>query len=112
MDRERRRLELFESQFDESLIDQAADLPERSETDAEAMRNGTVYRRHTVGPEGTLHAHDPASPVDPEGTCLGLADIDAHDELMAPLVAGMHRQPGPGEVSRRPEHHAPEFAEQ
>src|SRR3546814_10257453 len=111
MDRERRRLELFESQFDESLLDQAADLPGRSETDAEAMRNGTVYRRHTVGPEGTLHAHDPASPVDPEGPCLGLAVIDAHDALMAPQVARMPRPPVPGEVCRRPEHHDPEFAE-
>src|SRR3546814_16875628 len=111
MDRERRRLELFESQFDESLIDQAADLPERSETDAEAMRNGTVYRRHTVGPEGTLHAHDPASPVDPEGPCLGLAVIDAHDAFMAPQVARMPRPPAPGEVCRRPEPHEPDVAD-
>src|SRR3546814_11179556 len=78
---------------------------------SEAMRNGTVYRRHTCGPEGTLHAHDPASPVDPEGPCLGLAVIDAHDALMAPQVARMPRPPVPGEVCRRPEHHDPEFAE-
>src|SRR3546814_10461323 len=75
------------------------------------MRNGTVYRRHTVGPEGTLHAHDPASPVDPEGPCLGLAVIDAHDALMAPQVARMPRPPVPGEVCRRPEHHDPRTEE-
>src|SRR3546814_20513172 len=98
MDRERRRLELFESQFDESLIDQAADLPERSENDAEAMRNGTVYRRHTVGTEGTLNAHAPASPVHPAGPCLGLAFIAAQRASMAPPVAQMPRPPVPCQV--------------
>jgi hypothetical protein len=87
-----RCLEIREHDFESLLVDEIADLPERTISDTDAMTSGSMRGRGAVGAKTAIHLYGGQAAVDPKPPNIGFAlSSPAQDALMIGKIAGLAR---------------------
>lgn len=83
---------MLEHDLESLLVDEIADLPERTISDADAMTSGSMRRRRAVGAKTAIHLHGGQAAVDPKPPCIGFAvGRPAQDALVIGEITGLTR---------------------